>query len=97
MSYIYDKLENVEENLNSLELFNNLDKAFLEIKQNQELLEKIKKYNKEPSQNLKIDIYNYEEIKKYKSLENEVNFLILHINQKLKEIDSIRSCKHENN
>ena len=89
---IYEKLERVRNNLDSLELFNKLDEAFSDIEKNDELLEKIKRYNQVPDNNLRLDIYNYEEIRKYKLLENEVNFLILHINEKLKSIDSIRSC-----
>lgn len=97
MTCIYDKLDSIKKNLDSLELFNSLDQSFLNIEKNSELMTKIKKYNEKPNQDLKFDIYNYEEIRKYKSLENEVNFLILHINQKIKSINSIRSCKNENN
>ena len=92
MTEIYEKLEKVKSNLDSLELFDKLKEAFSEVECNSDLLEKIKKYNQIPDNNLRFDIYNYEEIRKYKLLENEVNFLILHINEKLKSIDGVRGC-----
>ena len=66
--------------------------AFFDIENNADLLEKLKKYNQIPDNNLRLDIYNYEEIRKYKLLENEVNFLIMHINEKLRSIDDVRGC-----
>lgn len=92
MTEIYEKLEKVKNDLDSLELFNKLDEAFSDIEKNDELLEKIKKYNQIPDNNLRLDIYNHKEIKKYKLLENEVNFLIMHINEKLRSIDNVRGC-----
>lgn len=92
MTEIYEKLEKVKNDLDSLELFNKLDEAFFDIENNADLLEKLKKYNQIPDNNLRLDIYNYEEIRKYKLLENEVNFLIMHINEKLRSIDDVRGC-----
>ena len=92
MTEIYEKLEKVKNDLDSLERFNKLDEAFFDIENNADLLEKIKKYNQIPDNNLRLDIYNYEEIRKYKLLENEVNFLIMHINEKLRSIDDVRGC-----
>ena len=92
MTEIYEKLEKVKNDLDSLELFNKLDEAFFVIENNADLLEKLKKYNQIPDNNLRLDIYNYEEIRKYKLLENEVNFLIMHINEKLRSIDDVRGC-----
>lgn len=92
MTEIYEKLEKVKNDIDSLELFNKLDEAFFDIENNADLLEKIKKYNQIPDNNLRLDIYNYEEIRKYKLLENEVNFLIMHINEKLRSIDDVRGC-----
>ena len=92
MTEIYEKLEKVKNDLDSLELFNKLDEDFFDIENNADLLEKLKKYNQIPDNNLRLDIYNYEEIRKYKLLENEVNFLIMHINEKLRSIDDVRGC-----
>ena len=92
MTEIYEKLEKVKNDLDSLELFNKLDEAFFDIENNADLLEKLKKYNQIPDNNLRLDIYNYEQIRKYKLLENEVNFLIMHINEKLRSIDDVRGC-----
>ena len=92
MTEIYEKLEKVKNDLDSLERFNKLDEAFFDIENNADLLEKIKKYNQIPDNNLRLDIYNYEEIRKYKLLENEVNFLIMHMNDKLRSIDDVRGC-----
>lgn len=94
MNEIYDKLDEIKNNLDHLEIFDKLNKSLEKIKLNDELINKIKKYNETKDENLRLDIYQYEEIKEYKNLENEVNLLILQINQKLKRIKSVGGCNH---
>lgn len=94
MNEIYDKLDEVKNSLNHLEIFDKLNESLEKIKLNDELINKIKKYNERKDENLRLDIYQYEEIKEYKNLENEVNLLILQINQKLKKIKDVGGCNH---
>ncbi len=56
-----------------------------------ELVNKIKIYHETYNNNLRKEIYNNKKYKKYKELENRLNFLILSCNKYLGEI------KDENN
>lgn len=94
MNEIYDKLDQLKINLDNLEIFDKLNIAIENIKLNKELVNKIKKYNETMDENLRLEIYNYTEIQKYKEIENEINLLILQINQKLKRIKSEGSCNN---
>lgn len=94
MNEIYDKLDEVKYILDHQEIFDKLNESLEKIKLNGELINKIKKYNETKDENLRLDIYQYEEIKEYKNLENEVNLLILQINQKLKKIKDVGGCNH---
>ena len=94
MNEIYNKLDQIKENLDNLEIFKKLNKSIDDIKLNKELIDKIKKYNETKDERLRLEIYNYKEIQNYKELENEINLLILHINQKLKVIKSDGGCNN---
>ena len=96
MEELYEKLYKLKDDLDKLDLFKDLERAYNKVNENEELISKIDKYNQTKDNNLRIDIYNYEEIKEYKRLENEVNLLIFSINSKLKKINNERSCIHEN-
>lgn len=61
-----------------------------------ELLKKMNEYTNE-YQNLKKKIFKNNKFVEYKELENEINFLILEINQKLKKLTNKKGCLHENN
>lgn len=61
-----------------------------------ELLKKMNEYTNE-YQNLKKEIFKNDKFVEYKELENEINFLILEINQKLKKLTNKKGCLHENN
>lgn len=97
MLELLEKIESLKNSLDKLEIFNKLELIKKEIYSNQELVEKIKKYNELPNNNLRLEIYQYDEIKKYKKIENEINLMILQINQKLGVLTNQRSCHHENN
>lgn len=94
MNEIYNKLDQIKENLDNLEIFEKLNKSIDDIKLNKELIDKIKKYNETKDERLRLEIYNYKEIQNYKELENEINLLILHINQKLKVIKNDGGCNN---
>ena len=73
MNELYEKLDLVKQELDNLELFQQLDDSLNKIKNNNELMKKINKYNECSDEALRLDIYNYEEFMEYKKLENEVN------------------------
>ncbi|MBQ3469000.1 MAG: YlbF family regulator [Bacilli bacterium] len=56
------------------------------IKENHELMDKLTKYNETYDENLKKEILEYKEMINYRHNENELNYLILEINKRLKEI-----------
>lgn len=98
MDELYSKIDLVKEELDNLPIFREMDKLEEDIRKNKELVEKIRKYNGCPSDWLRLDIYSYEEIRKYKAKETDLNLLILSINNKIKE--SFREkdgCHHESN
>ena len=97
MNEVFEKLDKVKEELDNLDIFKELDNSIKKVKGNKELMKKINEYNLYKNNDLRLDIYNYDEIKEYKRIENEVNLLILGINSKLKRISNKRSCKHESN
>lgn len=73
-----------------------------ELKKDDNLIKKIellRKYNEYTNEYLKIkkEIFENTKFVEYKELENEINFLILEINQKLKELTNKKGCLHENN
>ena len=92
MNELNDKIDKLEDSLNNLDIIKKLDNDFEKIMNNKELMDKIKKYHEVPSEELKLDIYNYPEFVKYKENENDINLLIMEINTYLKKISNSRSC-----
>ena len=92
MDEIYEKVKKLKQTMDNLDVFKRLEESIFLVKDNKELVEKIKKYNLTPDDNLRLEIYKYEEIKKYKQIENEINLLILEINHKMRKINNNRSC-----
>lgn len=97
MLELVEKIEQLKEELDQLAVFDELKSLQKQIDYNQELVSKIKKYNETMDQELRLDIYQYEEIKKYKRMENEINLIILEINQRLNLITDKRGCHHASN
>lgn len=98
MDELYSKIDLVKEELDHLPIFDEMDKLEEDIKKKKELVEKIRKYNEYPSDKLRLDIYSYEEIRKYKEKETELNLLILSMNQRIKEsLAKKDGCHHESN
>lgn len=92
MDEIYEKVKKLKQTMDNLDVFKRLEESIFLVKDNKELVEKIKKYNLTHDDNLRLEIYKYEEIKKYKQIENEINLLILEINHKMRKINNNRSC-----
>lgn len=58
-----------------------IDKALDDIYSDKELIKLIELYHKNNSDSIRLSIYNNEKFKKYKTLENEFNMLILELNK----------------
>lgn len=86
MSDLFLYLDKVKKELDESDVIKEFEQAKKEVYDNKELIELVNKYHNSLSDSLKKEIYSYPEFVKYKQKENEVNFLILSINQILKEI-----------
>ena len=74
---IYQELlEMIEQSLLKEEIRNSLNK----INQNKELIKKIEKYHQTKDEKIRKEIYQVEDYKHYKQLENRLNKLILQSN-----------------
>ena len=69
---------------------------------NKELIDKIDKLNNldkysNEYKELKKELFTNSDFVSFKELETEINYLILEINSKLKELTNERRCNHESN
>lgn len=94
MDELYQMIDNLKNSLDNESCIKDLVASISKIKDNEELVDKIKKYNINHSEELKKEIFKYEEIVSYKHLETEVNFLILEIRKELKKIVGKGGCAH---
>lgn len=92
MDELYQMIDNLKNSLDDESCIKDLVVSISKIKDNKELVDKIKKYNINHSEELKKEIFSYEEIVSYKHLETEVNFLILEIRKELKKIVGKGGC-----
>lgn len=92
MEKLLEKIENLKQELDKKEEVQEIKKLNLQIKENEQLLNKIKLYNQTRKEDLKDEIYIDEIYKKYKVAETNLNILILEINTKLKKINSKGKC-----
>ncbi len=63
------------------------------LKDNPDLIKKIKEYHLTRKESLKEEIINNNLFKEYKKAETDINLLILEINQKLKQISKKGQCQ----
>lgn len=96
MLELLSKVESLKKELDQLEIWKYLDQAKNSIYQNQELMDKIKRYQETLNSQLRLEIYHYDEIRKYKKLENEVNFVIMEMNHKLSILSGVKGYHNEN-
>lgn len=92
MDELYQMIDNLKSSLDDEACIKDLVVSISKIKDNEKLIDKIKKYNTNYSEELKKEIFSYEEIVSYKHLETEVNFLILEIRKELKKIVGKGGC-----
>lgn len=96
---ILSHLDKIEELLDQSQLMNQLTKTRKLIFQDQKLLDQIEQYKKSSDQDfhLKKQIYENELYRTYQSLENELFYLILSINERLNQLTEGKRCQHESN
>lgn len=88
MEELIEKVEELKKELDNSKQVKELKSINKKIMQDEKLLEDIKKYNETQSEEIKERIINNKLFREYKQKENEINFIILEINQKLKEINN---------
>lgn len=88
MEELWNKIDNLEKALNDLDLVKDIKELTKEVNNNQELKKMIEDYQLKPTEDLKRKIIANDLFSRYKEKETDINILIMHINQKLKEINS---------
>ena len=81
-----EKVDKLIKSIDESNTINDIKESIKAIKENQELMHKLTKYNETYDEHLKKEILEYKEMINYRHNENELNYLILEINKRLKEI-----------
>lgn len=84
---LYNKIDKLKSSLDEEQTIIDIKNIQMKIKNNKQLMNKIK--NKE-------NIDNIDDIKTYRHLENELNYLILTINNRLKILEKDSDCNENN-
>ncbi len=92
MEELIEKIENIKKELDNSKEVIHIKELNNKIKDNKELLNLIEKYNNTQSESIKEEIIKNEFFREYKLSENEINYIILEINSKLKQISKKGSC-----
>lgn len=86
MFEIQEKYQLLQEALSNLTLYEDLKKAYQKVMADRELVEKINTYHATKDEKVRLEVYQDPAFKEYKRIENELNFLILKMNAKFKEL-----------
>ena len=97
MIELHDRVEKLLNKLDDEDCIKNNRDLINRVLDNKELVVKINKYNLTKDSKLRLDIYKYEEIIKYKENENDINLLILEINKEFNKRFKRSGCSYENN
>lgn len=92
METLYEKLDNLKNVLDEDEKIIKLKTITQDILSDEKLTSLIEKYNYTKDERIKEEILNNNKFREYKHLEAELNFLILEINQELKQITKKDKC-----
>lgn len=92
MENLYAKLDILKQQLDETPCITKIKKIYKEIRQDQELVDLLEKYNYTKDERIKKEILENNLIRDYKHQEAELNFLILEINQELKKITKKDKC-----
>ena len=92
MDELMEKVDNLIDSIDNTKQVKDIKVINKLIMEDKELLDLIKRYNETQDENLKKEIINNKLFKDYKEKETELNFLILDINSKLKDISNKGNC-----
>ena len=92
MKELIEKVENLKKELDNSQEVKHIKELNSKINDNKELISLIEKYNETQNERIKEQIINNEFFREYKLSENEINYIILEINSKLKQISKKGSC-----
>ena len=92
MEELIEKIDNVKTNLDKTEQVKKIKRLNKELSNNKELLNKIERYNITQDEKLHQEIINNKFFREYKLSENEINYIILEINSRLKKITKKGTC-----
>lgn len=92
MEELIEKVEALKEELNENASVKKIKELNEKLEKDKELLKNIEKYQYTKDINLKNKIMNNNLFKEYKEEETEINFIILEINKRLKQINNKGKC-----
>ncbi len=92
MKELIEKVEALKEELNENASVKKIKELNKKIDSDKELLKDIEKYKYSKDINLKNKIMSNSLFKEYKAEETEINFIILEINKRLKQINNKGKC-----
>lgn len=92
MEELIEKVEALKEELNENVSVKKIKELNKKLEKDKELLQDIEKYQYTKDINLKNKIMNNDLFKEYKEEETEINFIILEINKRLKQINNKGKC-----
>lgn len=92
MEKLYEKMDKLKNILDETECIKDLKRLYKEINQDEKLIKLIEDYKNTNDERTRDEILNNKLFREYKHQEAELNFLILEINQKLKQISKKDKC-----
>lgn len=92
MEELLEKIDNLKKSLNNNDIVKNIKRLNLEILNDKELINMIKRYKESPNEELKYQIYSNKLYREYKKNETDLNLLILSMNTELKKINNKEHC-----
>lgn len=92
MNEVIEKTYELLDCLDNSKIVKDLTTAKNKLLNNQDILKKIKKYQKEKNNTLKKEIFNNPDYANYMQCYNELFYLVMDINKKIKNITGKKEC-----
>ena len=92
MNEVIEKTYELLDYLDNSKIVKDLTTAKNKLLKNQDILKKIKKYQKEKNITLKKEIFNNPDYANYMQCYNELSYLVMDINKKIKNITGKKEC-----
>ena len=92
MNELMNKIDNLKEEINNTKEVKDIISINNKILKDEDLLNKISKYNKTKDEKIKEEILSNKLFREYKEKEIDLNVLILQINNELKKISDKGKC-----